>query len=183
MVAPASVKNTLNQSIDTAYHADGTGRVKLAIGDKDIGLATHGAWQGVATHANGETFTAGDGVAVVAGLDSSTVRALLVDAIGRLLAVLVPTQGSLTDKSGALAAGATSEVLAAPNASRKYLFVQNVHASEDMWINFGVAAVLDKPSIKIVAGGGFVMEGSYVSTQSVNVIATTVGHKWTAKEG
>lgn len=90
--------------------------------------------------------------------------------------------GALTDRSGTLAAGATSQAVAAANAARKYFFFENV-SDTDMWINFGVAAVANQPSILVLANGGsFTMEGAFVSNQAVNVICATIGKAYTAKE-
>lgn len=183
MAQPLSVINTVGQSIDTVYNLGNTGFAKLAVGDKTVaGLTPHAAWQGVASHQDGDTFAASDGVEVVAGVDGTTVRKFLVDALGRVIAVVVPTQGSLIDKSGALAAGNTAEDAAAANTTRKYLFIQNIDATEDLWFNLGVTAVADKPSMRLGPGDTFVMEASFVSTGKVSVIAATTGHKWVAKE-
>jgi len=180
-----SVNNSRSQSIDTLWLPDGSTRIKLAIGTKDVSTDTEdAAWHGIATHTDGATFAASDGVVVAAGLDGTTVRKLLVDSTGRLLTVNAPTQGNLTDRSGTITAGTVSQTLAAVNTSRKYLMVQNIDASEDLWINFtSDAAVATAGSIQIKAGATFTMEGAFVSTQLVTVIATTTAHKFTAKEG
>lgn len=188
MVQPAYILNTRGQSMDALVDpATGTMRAKIAIGSADLsGLTPDGAWEGVATHENEAEVGATDGVVLAAGLDSTgtpIARPIAVDATGALLVASGPASGSLADQSGALVAGAVSETLAPFNADRKYLFVQNLHASEDLWIDFTADAVIDKPSIKIPAGGSFVMEAGFVTPEEVNVIATTIGHKWTAKEG
>ena len=94
------------------------------------------------------------------------------------------TQGLLVDRSGSIASGAASQTLMGSNPMRRYLFVQN-QAAEAMWIDFGgQAAVADKPAIQLPANGGsFVMEGSFVDTRAITVIAATTGSKFTAKEG
>jgi len=183
MAQPESLQNTRSQSMDTLYAADGTPLVKLGVGEVAVGgLTPVAGWQGAATHADGATFAASDGVVVAAGLDGTTVRKLLVDSTGRLLTVQVPTQGTLTDKSGTITSGGTQQTLAASNTTRKYLMVQNIDASEDLWINFGSNAVVATAgSIQIKAGVIFEMK-AFVSTQLVSVIATTTAHKFTAKE-
>lgn len=95
---------------------------------------------------------------------------------------IVPTRGSLTDGSGTIASGGASQQIFAANTSRKYFFFENV-SSGDLWINFGVAAVINQPSIKVLANGSFVMEASYVSDQAINVIGATTGQAFTAKQG
>jgi archaellin len=99
-------------------------------------------------------------------------------------------QGTLTDRSGSITTGGTAQTLAAVNASRRYLLVQNplsattqgIATAESLFINFTTTAVAGEPSIELAPGDIFVMEGSAVSTELVSVIAATTGHKWTAKE-
>jgi len=74
--------------------------------------------------------------------------------------------GTLTDRSGTTPDTA-DHVLAAANAARSYLLVQNNAASADLWINFDLAAVASQPSILVSAGntliwgdGGFVPRGA-----------------------
>lgn len=93
---------------------------------------------------------------------------------------IAPTPGSLTDRSGSTLAA--SKQIAAANPARKYFFIQNTSAS-DIWLNFGDDASDAGGSILIKANGSFVMEGSYISTQSVNVFASGAGLSYTAKEG
>lgn len=100
------------------------------------------------------------------------------------LVVRIPRRGTLTNRSGTITTGNTSQQLAAANTARRYLFVYNPPtATESLWINFTSDAVKDQPSIELVAGASFVMEGMYVSTEKVTIIAATTGHKFVAKEG
>lgn len=184
MAAPTSILNTRSQSTDTLFGPDGVSKIKLGIGSKAVsGLTALGAWQGVATHIDGATFAASDGVIALAGVEGTTVRKILVDSSGHLLVAITSGGGALTNISGSIAAGATAQTISAATPARRYFFIQNLDASEDLWINFGTAAVADQPSIKIEAGGSFSMEDSFVSTQLISVIAATTGHKYTAKEG
>lgn len=90
----------------------------------------------------------------------------------------------LTDRSGTVASGGTAQQLAPVNDSRSYLFIQNQHATEVLWINFSVDAVTSQPSIQIPAAGGtFLMSGTFCSGESISVIAATSTHPFTAKEG
>lgn len=185
MTAPTSVKNTGNQSVDTLYRGDGSGRLKLAVGSTDAGLSAPLAWQGVATHAAGDALAASDGVVVTAGVDladGETVRPIGVDAEGRAVVVTQPSSGGVTDRSGVVTVGGVPQTLAAVKLDRKYLLVQNLHASEDLWVNFTVDAVADKPSVRVAPGAAFIMDGAYVTSEKVTVIAATTGHKFTAKE-
>lgn len=185
MVAPSSVKNITLQSVDTLYDATGAGKLKLALGGKDAGLSALVAWQAVASHLAGEAFDPTDGLVVLGGVDAvdgETIRPVLVDPYGRVLSVTVPSSGVVTDRSGTITAGGTAQTLAAVNLSRRYLLVQNLHASEDLWVNFTTAAVVDQPSVRVAAGAAFLMDGAFVSTELVSVIAATTGHKFAAKE-
>lgn len=183
MVQPASVINTASQSTDTIYGTDGVGRVKLAVGDLDASLTPRAAWAGVATHTDTDAFNSSDGIVVVGGVDAGVATKLLVDSLGRAVVSLSPSASSLTDKSGTITLGGTSQDLADVNVLRKYLFVQNVDTTQDLWINFTSAATVDKPSMKLGPGDSFVMEGSFVSSEKVTIIAATTAHKFTAKEG
>ncbi len=89
---------------------------------------------------------------------------------------------SFTNRSGTLAANNTAQQVMAANLNRKYLLVQNVSAIA-LWINFNTDANADQPSIKLVADGSFVMEGSAIVTDSVSIIGSTAGSSFTAKEG
>lgn len=90
--------------------------------------------------------------------------------------------GTLTDRSGTITLGGTSQTLMAANASRKYLLVQNV-STGDLWFNFGVAAVINQPSIRLSTGDSFVMESNFISTQAINIIGATTGQAFSSKEG
>lgn len=94
------------------------------------------------------------------------------------------TGGSLTDGSGDLVSGGSSEEVFAANPDREYLLVQNVD-NYVLWVNFGTAAVQGQPSIKLNPGGSiqFPIGGSsFVPTQSVNVVGNTTAQEYTAKE-
>lgn len=93
----------------------------------------------------------------------------------------LPTIGALQDRSGTITVGGASQQLAPANATRKYLVIENV-SSETLWINFGVAAVQNQPSIKILPNGYFFMEDFFSSNQAINIIGATTGSAFTAKE-
>ena len=90
--------------------------------------------------------------------------------------------GSLVDGSGALT-GSSQQVFAA-NMSRQYLLIQNIDATNAVWVNFGTAAVADQPSIKLAAGASVEYSASgtgVVPTSAVNVIGTAAS-KFVAKQ-
>jgi hypothetical protein len=87
---------------------------------------------------------------------------------------------AITDRSGTITAGSTSQQVAAANTARRYFVFQN-HSDTDMWINFGVTAVATQPSVKIFAGGG-AYEPLVAPTEAVHVICATSGKAFTCKE-
>jgi len=91
-------------------------------------------------------------------------------------------QGTVTDKSGTFSTGGTAQSLAAANANRKYLIIQN-NSVETLWFNFTTTAVIGQPSMSLLPNGSFVMESSYVSTELVSIIGATTGSAFSAKEG
>lgn len=149
-------------------------------------------------HVSGDKLTMAGGVrldtaASLAGTDGDRTT-FQFDSIGQLRvnpgglaeatdSVRATAQGSLTNRSGTIAAGGTAQQAMAANTARRYLLFVNV-SDTDMWINLGATAVANQPSILVKAGGGsFVMEGSFVSTELVSVICATTGKAFTAKEG
>lgn len=90
-------------------------------------------------------------------------------------------QGTYTDKSGTITTGGTAQSLAAANASRRYLMVQN-NSAGDLWINFGVTAIVGQPSIRLQPGDAWIEDGTFVNTGSVSIIGATTGQTFSAKE-
>lgn len=93
-----------------------------------------------------------------------------------------PSQGTLTDRSGAITTGGTAQVLMAANSTRRYILFQNTSIA-DLWINFTTTAAQTQPSFKIPANGSFGMENGFVSTEAISIIGATTGQAFTAKEG
>jgi hypothetical protein len=131
-------------------------------------------------------------IKTVAGSTTLTVNLSASNAVGMVipytqnyngfLGQFAPSNGSFTDRSGT-ATSATTQVAAA-SSFRKYFMIQNLHASDALWINFGVNATAASPSIKVAAGATFTMEGTWVSTQAINVIRGGAADiSFTAKEG
>ena len=99
--------------------------------------------------------------------------------------------GVYTDKSGAIAAGGTAQTLAAVNAARKRIFIQNpstiagqnIAALERLFINFTTAAGVDTgASIELQPGQSFDTGAGGVTSELISVNAATTGHRWIAKE-
>lgn len=92
--------------------------------------------------------------------------------------------GTLSDRSGSITAGGTSQQVAAANEGRFYLLIQNI-SSGDLWVNLGVAAVQDSPSLKLLAGSSVEFSSSgtgYVPEDAIHIIGATTGQKFVAKE-
>lgn len=89
--------------------------------------------------------------------------------------------GASADGSGTIAAVATSQVVFAAKADRRWLLIQNLSTAE-VYINFGAAATTGLGSIKVAAGATFEMNG-YAPPESVNIIGGTLGQEFTAKQG
>lgn len=92
-------------------------------------------------------------------------------------------RGHLTDHGGLIVAGGTAQALLASNSERSYFFILNLHATLDLWIDFGVTAVGSQPSIKIPAGANMTFEGAFVPSDSVSLFGGTTGQPFAAKEG
>lgn len=159
-----SVDGTITANAGTGTFAVGDGGGSLTVDDGGTSLTVDGT---VTANAGTGTFTIGDGGG-----------SLTVDGT-------ITTQsstGSLTNRSGSITAGGTSQQLAAANGSRKYLFIQNI-STDTLWFDFGVTAVQDQPSLKLLPEASFAMEAGFISTQVVNIIGPTTGAKFVAKEG
>lgn len=85
-----------------------------------------------------------------------------------------------TDRSGAIATGGTAQTVMAANATRVEAWVQNIDATEDLWINIsgGTAAVNGTGSYRLPAGTAWAGK----TTNAVSVIAATTNHKFSAGE-
>lgn len=92
------------------------------------------------------------------------------------------TRGVFTDRSGTTSATPNTSTQIMPiNLHRKYLFIQNVDEAT-IWINFTAAANVGQPSIEIVSGASFVLEGSAITTEAVNIFSEIASVPFTAKE-
>lgn len=137
------------------------------------------------------SFNGSGALQVSESLLDSTISSGNVSVIDSVLATTISggvvhvslssSAGSLTDGSGTIAAGGTSQQIFAANASRKYLLIENI-SSGDLWFNFTTAAVINQPSILIPSKTGFVMESNFISGEIVNIIGATTGQAFTAKQ-
>jgi hypothetical protein len=104
---------------------------------------------------------------------------------------VAPLNGTFTNRSGTIATGGTSQALAAVNASRKRILIQNpcsatsqnIAAAENLVINFtSAASIAGGTSIELLPCGSYDSGGGPVSTEAITVNATTSGHQYVAKE-
>lgn len=91
-------------------------------------------------------------------------------------------RGGFKDGSGSIAVAATAQDVFSANSGRNYLLIQNV-STADLWVNYGVTAVADQPSIKLEAGASIVFECGFIPTGRVSITGATLGQKFVAKEG
>lgn len=94
---------------------------------------------------------------------------------------------TVTDRSGTITAGGTAQQIMAAATEyddRQYLLIQNV-SSGDLWVNFGVVAVVAQPSIRLIPGSSLELSyagNGYCPSQFVSLIGATTGQAFVAKE-
>ncbi|MEJ0093421.1 MAG: hypothetical protein WDN46_08280 [Methylocella sp.] len=130
----------------------------------------------------------GGGGAISAPLGGTTPLAQAVAV------TIVPNVKTLTDRSGAVTTGGTSQTLVASASTRMTIFIENPctgasqfggttpPAAESLFINFTAAASATAGgSIELSPCGVYSTGTGPVSTEAITVTATTTGHRWTAK--
>ena len=91
--------------------------------------------------------------------------------------------GTVTDRSGTCSATPlTATTLAAVNASRKYLFIENNSTLGDIYINFTTSATATN-SIVLKPFASYEMNGNFVSTELISVASNVASATYSAKEG
>lgn len=100
-------------------------------------------------------------------------------------------KGSFTPRSGSITVGATSQQLMAANPKRKYFIIENpstltgqgIAGAELLFISFGAASAGINNGTAIEIGlGGVYEQTAFISTDAIQVNATTTGHRWIAYE-
>jgi hypothetical protein len=84
------------------------------------------------------------------------------------------------DFSGTIASGGTAQAQVPQSQDRHYLFIQNL-GTGDLWVNYGIVAVIGQPSVRIPQNAELVEEGNFVSGESISIIASDTGHPFTIK--
>lgn len=125
----------------------------------------------------------------VAGLEAG-VYDVPVSSSNPFPVSLAPLTGTFTDRSGAITLGGTSQQAAAANTARRRILIenpatatsQNIVSAESLFVNFGTAAAVNSSSLELTPGGSYDSEAGPVTTQSINVVSTTIGHLFVIKE-
>ncbi len=98
---------------------------------------------------------------------------------------------TFVNRSSTIAAGGTSQQLAAANTNRRRIIIYNppdaagqgIAVAESIYINFTTAAgINDGTSIELTPGSWWDSGIGPISTEQINVNATTISHKYIAKE-
>jgi hypothetical protein len=113
MPNPTALINGNGMAQDTPVDDGGDGYLKLAVGSKVVaGADAAGAWQGAATHVDGEAFEAADGVVLVAGYDAvgDAIIKLRADSNGKLMG----SAGKLAHGGMQMTAGAREAITTTP---------------------------------------------------------------------
>lgn len=108
---------------------------------------------------------------------------IVTDSAGHLVVAITSsagTTGALTDCSGTITTGGTSQTAVAAVATRKYLLVQNTSAGNE-YINFTSNAAATGSSLLILPNGSFVQETNFVSNEKVSIFGATTAQAYTCK--
>lgn len=131
---------------------------------------------------NGVAMSTGTGVS---GTGTQRVAVSTDSVIG-----VAPTVINFTDKSGTITLGGTSQTMAAVNASRRRILIENycsatsqgIATAESLFVNWTTAAGTAAGSMELSPCGSYDSSLSTVSGEQINVYAATTGHKFMAKE-
>lgn len=94
-----------------------------------------------------------------------------------------PFPGDFYDHSGTIEAASVSQNIPLIYARFVGYFLLQNTSLQDLWFNFGQAAVSASPSILLLPGESFTMEGGclFISNTGVNIIGGTAGQTFTCK--
>ncbi len=120
------------------------------------------------------------GLSSLAALVEKLPATLGVKAATASLSV-VHAQGALADRSGTITAGGTAQQLAAANAARLGLLVQNL-STGDLWLNMLGTATASQPSLLLAAGAYWESPVGFGAVGAVSIFGATTGQAFSAKE-
>lgn len=109
---------------------------------------------------------------------AGSVIALLKSAAGSL--ITLAANAAYVDASGTITAGGTAQTIAAANAARRGMFIQN-NSTGDLWFATLATAVLSQPSIKIPAGQSFAASGTDCPTGAISIIGATTAQAFSGR--
>jgi hypothetical protein len=164
-------------------------------------ISTNTTNAGTPTLQSGSTtaVTQATGTNLHAVIDSGTITAVTgitnaLPAGTNIIGSVTPAPMTPTDRGGTMTTGGTQQTLAASNASRKSLLIQNpctaageggIGAIEDLYLSItgsatvaGAGNTADLPACSSVT----VDWNGHVWTGAVSVNAATTGHRWSAVE-
>lgn len=155
-----------------------------ALETTELGAATLAALENITAELGSATLAALSttelGATTLAALENITVAVPGVATDAKLDALISTTVlPAGTDRSGAIAVGGTAQQLAAANAGRVSLTLQNL-SSGDLWINEigGAAAVDTAGSWKVPAGGTYAAS----TNRAISIVGASAGQKFSATE-
>lgn len=97
---------------------------------------------------------------------------------------------TVTDGSGTITTGGSSQQVFPVAIPRQYLFCQNpITATETLFVNVGAPASVTSGSYELAAGGSLTFSGGPTNSQPfvpvgvVTVAAATAGHRFICKQG
>jgi hypothetical protein len=110
---------------------------------------------------------------------ASDAPGLVVRPVGSLTATATPHQATPTDRSGTITTGGVAQVLAAANASRVYLFVQNTSAGT-LYLSFtGTASA---STLQLAPGASYENPAHFCPTGAVSIYGATTAQAFVAME-
>lgn len=165
--ATLAALETINAAISGTVALDGP--TLAALETIELGATTLAALETIELGAT--TLAALENIsATVTGVSTEAKQDALI-ALSKLVAG--------TNRSGAIAVGGTAQQLAAANADRRSLNIQNISAG-DLWVNeIGADATADTAgSWKVPAGAVFTSS----TNRAISIVGATTGQKFTATE-
>lgn len=156
-------------NIVSIFNATSNKRVYSVDGGYAVGLSSY-------TQAANSTATFTD----ASGMSNSDLFNVVYDD-GNTSTITVGATGSLTNSSGTITSGGTSQQVVASNTSRKYFCFQNT-SDTAMYLGVGYTPTTSNGLLMSASGGGFVLESNFIPTQAINVLCATTGKTFVAWE-
>jgi hypothetical protein len=90
-------------------------------------------------------------------------------------------QVTYVDRSGAISAGGTAQVLAVLNTARTGFWIQN-QSTGDLWLSSIGTAAASQPSLKIPSGALYEFPSTGVPTAALSIFGALTGQGFAARE-